>query len=1532
MKKRIFSVVLSLILMMQTLTPIIAIENDSDIIVLEETGSEADALDFDEASALDILDGTVEDIVDDIEEETEEAEKDLEAVVSLPEADLETDSLKPSMMSFSASWDGTTETEPEKDEEGVYQIGTAAELAWFRTHVNNTVACDSNAVLTGDIDLGNQSWIPISNRAYVSEHYKGIFNGQYHTISGLYIRSTTYQGLFGRINGATIQNLMVEGDIDCGTSNYVGGIVGQAQASTIENCSFTGLVKGGYSGGIAGSLNSKDSIIKNSVNMGDVTGTYTGGILGYTTGNNTIKNCYNTGTITGSNRSGGIVGQATAGSISNCYNIGAIEGASSTPGGIFSFSNATITNCYYLYPEVENPGGTAVKSMKIENTNSLLSLLDNDAFVDDKDSNGGFPLLSWQTAPDTSPSISLSGDTTIYVQTGVGTSETTLSINLKNIDTSDIDNVTWIVETAKGNSNAGDIVSWQTADNDETHLIVTAKKGGIVTITATVEVSGETLTAARTISVIPQITTAEIVSVNNPGAVAMGQTVQVKVFVLGGEEYDYDNYPLLTYEWRYKSTSSSANIPGATGRTFHIPTIAGYSEWDYLYVEIMSGGAVVKEAQDVRGQLRSEDYGILYPVAYDPGFTLPEKIKDRNLLVLPDTHTVNGVTTNITWSSDNVAIDATTGVVTRPASGTVDVTLTARCEYVTAFANKTFKLTVYSEEAAENESDKSYLQQAVDSLGKWYGPITPVYGKDTNIAAVLKGDLSSKGYGDLSIAVKSITEVYGGAGVAENGDVTYFYTDPNGARGIWFGQYRVTFTLSKGSDNIDVEDLTVNLYWDKSKVEEIMRSEILSGVTEGAILAENNNQDNIISDLVLPKVVNNKKWTQIEWTSSDPSVVFISAENQGSADTLFNPYVGKVIRGAESKEVTLTAKFIFQRTATGQAEIVLYKTFTFTVEALTGAEVDAIREDLLNKLDTGFSNTGLRDYVTGEKLTEIDGIYSTQNDIQLPTTRNFGVDGKYFPITMTSSDNDIMVTPDVANAARVTVYRPPVGDFAKTVTLTVSMTDLAQGVSASKHFTIQVLPLEQAEIDDALALMDRVKTEYFDGLNEGKYTDELSITGGLHSFQEAVWNDSKSGLRWIYDSKETTRNGIIADELDNWAEQEAWRAFRSSDMTILDHETLNYVTQPAEDTFVRINSMLTHEVYGKYAGMPGYEGFDQLYKQPVSVYVMVEGKNHPLRTQEELEQMRDEAILQISAPISVEFTLLGNKPQAMIRTMSLRVQSSSVGDVLVEATVDKLEAGTTVFGLFRKVLAEQGYTYKAVGSYVKSVTDADGNTLSERDGGPNSGWIYTVNGKMPSIYMNGYSLKEDDVVVVRFTNDYTKEDDFNTGDGNNGGGSTGEDSTEDGSDNNHSDSSPEDNAKAEIVTPKNEKDDLNNEVDNILKKLDEERTKTIDRLPETLPTEDRQKTLDEIDRIYSEAVEKIQEADTNEVVTATEDKAVEDLASVLLEVDGETSSTTSDKDETTRSPFMLISVVLALTIVAGTTLAWIGKEKRRKKQ
>ena len=138
------------------------------------------------------------------------------------------------------------------------------------------------------------------------------------------------------------------------------------------------------------------------------------------------------------------------------------------------------------------------------------------------------------------------------------------------------------------------------------------------------------------------------------------------------------------------------------------------------------------------------------------------------------------------------------------------------------------------------------------------------------------------------------------------------------------------------------------------------------------------------------------------------------------------------------------------------------------------------------KLDAGFAAKGLTDAVTGEQLQRnADGSYTAVNDIQLPTTRDFGVDGKYYPVTLSSNCADVITAPDVNNAARFWVYRPGVGQEAASATITVTLHDRDTSITASKEFKIYVPALTQEEIDAELALMEKVKANYFNGLNNG---------------------------------------------------------------------------------------------------------------------------------------------------------------------------------------------------------------------------------------------------------------------------------------------------------------------------------------------------------------------------------------------------------------------------------------------------------------
>ena len=463
-----------------------------------------------------------------------------------------------------------------------YKISTEESLRAFAAAVkadggNGTYNLSGvSFYLANDIALTG-TWKPVGNGvSAVKDFFAGTFDGCGHTISGLNVQG---QGLFAAINQAAIRNLNVSGTVNS-TVNYVGGIVGKVQAGTIENCSFSGSVSSSkskaYVGGIAGGLNSANVTISGCANTADVTGGYAGGILGFWKTAATIQNCYNTGSITGSDKAGGIVGQLSSGTIENCYSTGAVGGAASQKGGIFAFSNAAVKNCYYTLPETEVLGGKAAAATQITSPEGLADKLGNAFKEDTAGANNGYPILVWQAGevvqPD--PRIELTGPDTLWRTANEPQPQATIAAACKDMDKDT--HVDWTLTEGEG------IVTLETpegagAANQSVIVKATADGAGKAVITAS---TANGITASLTIYVIPQITTVEL-----EGVAAVGETVRAKINVLGGGEYDYENFPKLKIEWRYLTaadysagntgTSSYKEITGTTGREYTIPEDMG---------------------------------------------------------------------------------------------------------------------------------------------------------------------------------------------------------------------------------------------------------------------------------------------------------------------------------------------------------------------------------------------------------------------------------------------------------------------------------------------------------------------------------------------------------------------------------------------------------------------------------------------------------------------------------------------------------------------------------------------------------------------------------------------------------------------------------------------------------------------------------------------------------------------------------------------------------------------------------------------
>lgn len=157
-------------------------------------------------------------------------------------------------------WDGTTAKKfagGDGSKDNPYQISNGAELAYLAQQVNSEKidSEDTFITLTNNIDLNNKAWTPIGISDSVV--FAGTFDGNGHTISGLYINITDsyssakkgklYQGLFGCVEDGTVQNLIVTGSVTIGNEksvnvSYIGGIVGINDGGKVQNCGFYGTV------------------------------------------------------------------------------------------------------------------------------------------------------------------------------------------------------------------------------------------------------------------------------------------------------------------------------------------------------------------------------------------------------------------------------------------------------------------------------------------------------------------------------------------------------------------------------------------------------------------------------------------------------------------------------------------------------------------------------------------------------------------------------------------------------------------------------------------------------------------------------------------------------------------------------------------------------------------------------------------------------------------------------------------------------------------------------------------------------------------------------------------------------------------------------------------------------------------------------------------------------------------------------------------------------------------------------------------
>lgn len=504
-------------------------------------------------------------------------------------------------------------------------------------------------------------------------------------------------------------------------------------------------------------------------------------------------------------------------------------------------------------------------------------------------------------------------------------------------------------------------------------------------------------------------------------------------------------------------------------------------------------------------------------------------------------------------------------------------------------------------------ADQAKVDAVKAKFDKETSVLRPDFSKDRKITDLVLRQI--KGYTDLTTDGVTVE-------LKTSGDTNYIKNDgtivyKNGALDQW-GNNSTTvtgniFVFKAGNAEAVSAETRATICWDRDYFKSQMQKEADS-LTWDTIKNANLKQDEVTTDLTLPQCMGTSArnvWSKVTWTSSDPSLISI---DKTGYDSLIDPKKGTVTQPSEDRVVTLTATF--QANEADLNEYVekvgdfstITKTFEVTVKGKQAAK--PTENELEAILDKYYTADSLTDFNEGTKLDTAN----VTGDIQLPRYTRIQDENNEAVFT----NKEITVTTDKEDILKINGYRAALDRFAsqnekETVNLIVTFT--RDGVTVSKKIPLTVSMITDKELDKELAMMEKAKEHYFDGINDGKYADKDSITGNLHAFCEMSLDEQGNPV-WAYDVNDKTGTGIIPDDYqDGSLGQTGWpyNRFKSSNNAIVTHENL-LVTRPENSTQITISSLLSSEKYGKFAkDHPNNEKLQKLYKQEVSVTVTVKG-------------------------------------------------------------------------------------------------------------------------------------------------------------------------------------------------------------------------------------------------------------------------------------------------------------------------------------
>ena len=695
-----------------------------------------------------------------------------------------------------------------------------------------------------------------------------------------------------------------------------------------------------------------------------------------------------------------------------------------------------------------------------------------------------------------------------------------------------------------------------------------------------------------------------------------------------------------------------------------------------------------------------------------------------------DGSTTNGIDvtaqTTVTWyAADDAKAPAADWALLSDMSGaTATVSASAAGKYLKAVAtsgSSTVELVSANKVIAAGS-----LEAAAQKLSDANKQVVVNYSaKGGNVNDALKAQLADLGFTDIDVKVSEggvlfkAEDAKATVGISDaqdktNGDVTFFYIDPNDYTGYNIDGLRsadVVFELSRdGKTEYYQPNKTVQVAWDEAKLQDL-----LDGAAESLQIgyAAGESADGVTQNVTLPYKAGSAKKFSVEWTSSDTERLFVSGYS-------WEDKTGKVSRASSDRDVTLTAKVTV---TSGDIKLTGSHDFTVTVKG-DPEKVAADKKALQEKVDAAFTYNTIK-YFDTKKVADKDGLTA---DLQMPLPKDINVDGKYYKVEYSASTDDITF-----NGYKGTVYQPLPGAKAANTKITLTVTDKSNAeVTASKALDFAIAPQDQDELDAELFYLGLAKSSFYLGILDGQNISD--VTGNLHAPLKVYGQGSgpESAVKWCYTTEEAAGHyGFVFSELPGGTEN-TYRLLKSSKPSVISHENLVF-TQPEYNTKVTISGRLKSERFARYA---------ERYPDN-SDYAVLAG-------------------LDVSATVSVKGTTgLDNPNEGKTITVTAKVTGVSASDAdgnyteqsvvpLTELTLPADE-DTTAESVLEQLMTTAGCTDLEANAWgLTSATMPDGRVLGTTSTAPYSYWSFYVNNGYANTGAPSYYLKNGDCVEFRY--------------------------------------------------------------------------------------------------------------------------------------------------------------------------------------